>query len=95
MTVKEKISALVDLGKYLSTSLQSDALDGVIKRAIAKNPWFTEENIKSALLSIANDFLDQRVLEHVVEKYVIKGIQSKRVGLVLAGTSMGGSGRFP
>jgi len=84
LTLQERIDLLDRLGKYL---LEFDeAIQGVIELCQLKNRWFTHENTKKALTSIANNFLEKSKLESWVKDYKIADIAlPKSVGLILAG----------
>jgi len=80
----ERIDLLDKLGSYL---LEFDeAVEGVIELSSLKNRWFTHENIRRALTSIANQFLNKQKLSDWVKQYEISDtVSAKSVGLILAG----------
>ena len=84
LTLQERISVLAKLGEYI---LQFDeAIQGVIELSYLKNKWFTHENTKRALTSIASQFLDESNLNAWVSNYeIIDTGEKKSIGLVLAG----------
>ncbi|HLT41960.1 MAG TPA: hypothetical protein VKZ95_04580 [Sphingobacteriaceae bacterium] len=84
MTSKQRIQAFFALGQHLKND--ETALLEVISQAKVQNPWFTAENISSAIQSIAEN-LDESLLERWLSSYStdVNGYQNKTVGLVLAG----------
>lgn len=84
LTLQERISLLSKLGEYI---LQFDeAVQGVIELSYLKNKWFTHENTKKALGSIATQYLDASKLSEWVDGYKLTdGERQKSIGLVLAG----------
>jgi len=82
MTINERINAFAQLGGYIE-NLTSEELEELQARAAAENPWFTPDNVKSALDGITM-FLNKQKLEDWVTKYTIKD-KNKIVGIVMAG----------
>ena len=84
LTLQERIDLLDRLGKYI---LEFDeAIQGVIELCQLKNRWFTHENTKKALTSIATNFLEKSKLESWVKDYkILDTVSPKSVGLILAG----------
>lgn len=84
MKLRDRIKALGELGGAIRSS--SDWLNPFIEQAYRENQWFTPENSKKAISSIADQFLEEEVLETWAEKYAIPAItEAKKIGLVLAG----------
>lgn len=70
------------LHDYLK-NIHSDELNEWGYRAEANNPWFTAENVKSALDGIV-DLLEPKALEKFYSSYSISS-QRKKVGVIMAG----------
>lgn len=88
MTRSERLDLLAELGFYLRTALPDDPeLGAVIQRAYLENRWFTPENTRQALESIANQMLDRSRLEAWLSHYELPDHpQPKRtIGIVMAG----------
>ncbi len=62
MTLEKRIALLAELGHYLQSG-GDEALDNVIQLSFQENKWFTEENVRHALKSIAEQFLDAQKLQ--------------------------------
>lgn len=84
MTSKQRIEAFSTLGKYLKN--ENEYIQNLIAKAKILNPWFTKENISSALQALAKN-LEEKHLENWVSSYStnIDGYRNKTVGLILAG----------
>lgn len=84
MTSKQRIEAFSTLGKYLKN--EDEHIQNLIAKAKVLNPWFTKENISSALQALAKN-LDKKHLENWVSSYStnVDGYREKTVGLILAG----------
>lgn len=84
MTSKQRIQAFFALGQHLKND--ETALHELITQAKVQNPWFTAENIHSAIESIAQN-LDDTLLKTWLSSYStdFDGYRNKVVGLVLAG----------
>ncbi len=82
MGIKE---ALVRLGQWLDTSTQE--IHPVIQRAVQRNPWFTQANIKLALKNIRDNYLREEKLQSWLEGYLPpeSDRHKVRVGLIMAG----------
>lgn len=84
LKLEERIDLLDKLGNYILE--YDEAIEGVIELSSLKNRWFTHENTRRALTSIANEFLNKKKLSNWVEQYGITDSTSpKAVGLILAG----------
>ena len=70
------------LHDYLK-NIDSEELNEWIYRAEANNPWFTAENVKSALDGII-ELLEPTALEKFYSNYIISS-QMKKVGVIMAG----------
>ncbi len=85
MNIRERINILSQLGIYLN-KIDDEFLYAVMKQSEFHNAWFSIENQKSALQSIANQFLDEKKLVNWLESYQISEPKNpKTVGLVMAG----------
>ncbi len=85
MTISQRITSLVSLGKQLN-DLTSSEISGIFETAEADNPWFTKDNIKKSVIAIRDHYLTQEALDFLVSRYKIDdNIVSKKVGLILAG----------
>ena len=84
LKLEERIALLDRLGNYM---LEFDeAIQGVIELSHLKNRWFTPENIKRSLSSIATQFLNKEKLTSWSGQYNISDAPLQRsVGLILAG----------
>ncbi len=73
--------------KSIGDDLLSGAIDWSlpIHNSIIHNPWFTEENIKTSIKAIAENYLNENALKDWISNYNIIDISPKRVGLILAG----------
>ncbi len=88
MTLYERLDLLAELGHYLRSGGDAD-LETAIQQADAENKWFTPDNTRTALQSIAEAFLDREKLAAWAARYPI-GSQphpEKTVGLIMAGNS--------
>ena len=84
MELKDRIKALTFLGEEIMN--EGDWLEPSIARAYHENKWFTPENSKKALDAIANQFLQESILESWISRYEIgQNEGGRKVGLVLAG----------
>jgi hypothetical protein len=84
MHLTTRLAALARLGQHLLGP--DDYLDAVIKRTAYHNPWFTEENQREAIEAIANNFLDEQLLQDWLAPYALQEpAVPQRIGLVLAG----------
>lgn len=94
MTLEQRIAALQELGHYLNSGGDA-ALDQAIAQTYQENKWFTEDNVRQALRSISEQFLDSGKLENWLAQYEwwdkhpnpAKDIPpfSKSIGIVMAG----------
>jgi len=84
MNLAERISLMIELGKYLQSD--NEELKIAKHKAFEKNGWFTPEFINLSLNNIANQFLQKEKLESWVNSYYLDdNIASKNVGIVMAG----------
>jgi len=85
MKLKERISAFATLGKELrgfNDSKLSDIIDG----QHLKNAWFTPENVRFALSSIAENLTEESI-EKWLSKYpeISNANEPKTIGIIMAG----------
>ncbi len=84
MNLAERISLMIELGKYLQSD--NEELKIAKHKAFEKNGWFTPEFINLSLNNIAKEFLQKEKLESWVNSYYLDdNIASKNVGIVMAG----------
>ena len=84
MTVEERIKTFSELGNRI-VDFQNPIVKGALHKAYQENQWFTVDNSKKAIESIAFELLDQSKLEQWVSHYDLTSIGNKSIGLVLAG----------
>ena len=70
MTISQRITSLVSLGKQLN-DLTSSEISGIFETAEADNPWFTKDNIKKSVIAIRDHYLTQEALDFLVSRYKI------------------------
>lgn len=84
MELKQRFYLLEKLGNYILE--KGEALEEACARAEQQNPWFSREFIALSLKNIAHEYLQKNILEKWVAEYpVVNVIQSKKIGLTLAG----------
>ncbi|MDP4221765.1 MAG: acyl-CoA reductase [Bacteroidota bacterium] len=92
MTLTERIESFAELGRILRNSLKgieteySSALEKLINKQQLRNPWFTPENVRTALNSIAGE-LTHEYLKKWTDNYptLDSEISPTNVGVVMAG----------
>ena len=90
MDLAEKISAFSKLGDYILSSLNNtkSSLDDKISEAFQINPWFTEENQRTALKNLAENLSEEKLADWLSGYRPItenKLSQGMRIGVILAG----------
>ncbi len=87
MSLPERIDLLAELGEYLRSPALPEDLESVIRLSKVENQWFTEENTRSALRAIAENFLQKDKLSAWASRYPIGDAEhpSRTIGLVMAG----------
>ncbi len=86
MNIKERISALAEVGNILSREALPDYAEKAIIQAHLHNRWFTKENIKKSIAAICQRFLNQEYIDQWLSEYALTEPENPRkVGLVLAG----------
>ncbi|PZP49797.1 MAG: acyl-CoA reductase [Pseudopedobacter saltans] len=85
MNLQQRISILVDLGRYMLS--ETPEWQSVKETAFRKNFWFTVENINLSCQNIAENFLQKTKLENWADQYHIPQDNEKHitVGIVMAG----------
>jgi hypothetical protein len=84
MNLAERITLMVNLGKYLLED--GEELKAVKQKAFEKNKWFTEEFINYSFKNISTHFLDQEKLASWVQFYHLDdNIHPQKIGIVMAG----------
>ena len=85
MKLKERISALVQLGNYMRSD--NEQWTEVKTRAFGANNWFIPQFIDLAARNIADVFLQEKTLEDLAARYNIpeENRDPKKVGIVMAG----------
>jgi len=79
---QQRINAFASLGQWLE-NLSPDEWQFISDRTRAENPWFTEQNVRSAVTGIIA-FLKPDVLSHWASRYPVPH-HAWRVGIVMAG----------
>ena len=96
--IEKRIKAFVELGDFLkglkpgaknsqavSKDIFYEDFEDLIKKAHQYNGWFTEENIRNAIVSISG-MLSEKELREWIRKYKIPdNKKAKRVGVIMAG----------
>jgi Acyl-CoA reductase (LuxC) len=87
MTLQARIKAFADLGQYLNDPKNISEIELWADRASHQNNWFTIENTKKALKSIADYFLNEELLTRWTDLYEIqdKPETIKSIGVIMAG----------
>lgn len=84
MNLAERITLMVNLGKYLMQD--NEELKAVKQKAFEKNKWFTEEFINYSLKNISTHFLDPEKLTSWIQYYHLDdNIHPQKIGIVMAG----------
>lgn len=83
MNLSQRIKAFVKLGQRISNISVEDKQE-LFSRVYNENNWFTEENIIKSLNGICS-YLDKENLEKWLEKYELISLDSKKVGVIMAG----------
>ena len=94
MNLKQRISSFVQLGQAIDTFLATEVgnytdpfhqkLEAAVYSAFHQNGWFTKSNVELALRQVA-DQLKEENLTSWVEKYPIEQVNSKKIGVIMAG----------
>jgi len=82
LSLEERKILLTQLG----THLREEGLpEEIIRSAVARNPWFTDENIRKATSEIVAAFLTEAELEAWTAHYNLQSAGGSKIGLLLAG----------
>jgi len=97
MELKQRINALVNLGKFLETVVTEDdqgeienSWAPILRKTMAENGWFTLENIQFALENWA-EALSEKNLDHWISKYNLKNFsenvskKTRTIAIIMAG----------
>lgn len=87
MNLNQRINAFVELGTKLKGPARIEEISNLIEDARHFNPWFTNENMESAINAIAESLTKEK-LEKWLKPYVQKIEESqkpKRIGVIMAG----------
>jgi len=87
MHIQDRIKAFSALGQSIHTKLEDGSWDGPLSKAYFENQWFTQENSKAAIKSIATQYLDAGKIEAWLANYPLpdENNRPKTIGLVMAG----------
>jgi hypothetical protein len=87
MTLQARIKAFIHLGAFLKDEKNKEEIELWAYKACNENNWFTVENSKKALDTIANYYLDATLLEQWSSLYEIpdKPTIVKSIGVIMAG----------
>jgi hypothetical protein len=87
MTLQARIKAFVQLGAFLKDDNSKEEIELWAYKARNENNWFTIENTKKALETVANYYLDATLLEQWSSLYEIpdKPDIIKSIGVIMAG----------
>lgn len=85
MNADERKSLLIRLGEYMLS--RDEGWQKAKERATEENPWFTPEFIEIAVSNIAREFLTEKALTSLQQRYSIpaENKDPKKVGIVMAG----------
>ncbi len=93
MTVKERISSFISLGKEIDNIInhldnenyQDDLLINAINRSTIYNPWFTKDHIHNSLNAISSSLNEEKVNKWLSNYTISDNTSPKKVGVVMAG----------
>jgi len=83
MTLQQRINAFSHLGDHLE-QLSPEAFESLAESAKLENPWFTKENVRTAINGIKS-FLSKVELTNWTTQYTLEPKEPKTVALVMAG----------
>ncbi|MCB0570900.1 MAG: acyl-CoA reductase [Phaeodactylibacter sp.] len=84
MNLQERLAVLAQLGQHLRG--EDDYLHAIMQRSRYHNLWFTIENQESAVMAIAEHFLDGEKMRLWLSRYTIpEHTEVKTVAIVMAG----------
>jgi hypothetical protein len=83
MKINDRINALVQLGMLLK---EDNAQNEAIFYKAQKNAWFTLENLRKAVDSIANQMLSRDAITEFVQHYhLTEPVEQKTIAVIMAG----------
>ena len=87
MTLQARIKAFTDLGRYINDPKNFSEIELWADKASQQNNWFTIENTKKSLKSIADFYLKEDLLNEWTDLYEIsdRPEKVKSVGVIMAG----------
>jgi hypothetical protein len=86
MTLEARILLFIKLGKIIKEHIDSPENEEIFVRAKVKNPWFTLDNIKYALSSISDNYLNEKQIRNLIElEGITDSAAAKKIGLIAAG----------
>jgi hypothetical protein len=87
MTLQARIKAFAELGRFLNDPKNNEEIELWADRAANQNNWFTIQNTKNSLKSIADYFLNEDLLHDWTNLYEIKDKPEivKSIGVIMAG----------
>ncbi len=84
MSFNTRITALVALGSWMQEELAMN--NALLQQIYFGNRWFTPENTRQAIQSIAENFLSEAKLNAWLLPFnIIEGTAPKKVGIIMAG----------
>jgi hypothetical protein len=87
MTLQARITAFADLGHFLNDPSTISEIELWADKAMNQNNWFTLENTKKSLKSIADFYLNEDLLNQWTGLYEIQDTPKivKSIGVIMAG----------
>jgi hypothetical protein len=92
MTLEERIKSFADLGEIMRNVLAgkpekySKSLNALINNQFIQNPWFTPENVRTALGSIANELTEKNLTTWTSTYPELNGnMKPLKAGVIMAG----------
>jgi hypothetical protein len=79
-----RTEAFINLGKFITNPANADIVEDWVARAKSGNNWFTPENVRLSIHSIATRFLNENDLKAWSAQYP-EPASYKKVGVVMAG----------
>ena len=87
MNLNQRINAFIELGTKLKGPARIEEISNLIEDARHFNPWFTKENMESAINAIAESLTKEK-FEKWLKPYIPKiegNTKPKRIGVIMAG----------
>jgi hypothetical protein len=87
MTLEARIKAFAELGQYLNDPENISEIELWADMASHQNNWFTVENTRKSLKSIADFYLNEDLLNQWIDLYEIPDMPTtvKSIGVIMAG----------